>query len=138
MKDRRTVPVTLAIIALIFFVRAGYAYWALDKIVPIAAMMQLPYDDPMSAERFAKDLRFSVVVFGAFGLAAVASGVGAVLQRRWARWIWLVTCTVMSFSLLVNFLFRPSIAVRQFDLVALCIVSWWLLRGHGLSRASAP
>ena len=138
MSDRRTVPVTLGVIAVIFFVRAGYAYWGLEHILPFAEDMHLPYSDPMSAERLGKDLRFSVASFGALGLAAVITAVGAVLRKRWARWLWLVACTVMTFSVVVNFLFRPSIAVRQFDLIAICIISWWVLRGHGLSRTSAP
>ena len=67
MKGRREVALSLAIIAVIFFVRAGFAYWMQVHIVPIANMFA---DDYRFAERFPANVRFSIVFFGILELPA--------------------------------------------------------------------
>ena len=137
MKDHRSVALSLAFVAAFFFFRAGFAYWMLGQIVPIAEMLRLVDDNP-SVERFPENVRFSIVLFGILGLAALASGLGVLFRQRWARLVWLVTCTVLSFSYLYSLLVNPDVALKQFDLIFVCVISWILLRGNGLSRSSAP
>ena len=137
MKDRRSVALSLAAIATYFFFRAGFAYWMLGHIVPIAEMMRLADDDP-SLEYFPKNVRFTIVLFGILGLAAASACVGVFMRQRWPRWVWLVTCTVVSFSYLYHLLVNPAVAMRQYDLIFVCVISWVLLRGNGLSRSYAP
>jgi hypothetical protein len=138
MKDRRAVALTLAFIAVFFFFRAGFAYWVLGHIIPIAELMQLPYEDPGNAERFAQNLRFSITLFGILGLVAAITCGAVILRQRWARWVWLVTCTVMSFSYLYTLLVSPELGIKQYDIILVCGISWFLLRGGGLSRTHAP
>ena len=137
MKDHRLVALSSALIATFLLCRAGFAYWMLGHIVPLAEIMRLADDDP-STEGFPESVRFSIGLFGILGLAALASSIGVLIRQSWARWVWLVTCTVLTFSYLYTLLLRPDVAVKQYDLILVCIVSWILLRGNGLSRGSAP
>jgi len=138
MKDRRVVAIMLAVLAIFLFYRAWFAYWVLNNIAPIFKDLPTPDNDPEWFILSIKNLHFSIALFSVLGLTALASAAGVFLQQRWARWVWLVSCTVMSFSYLFNLLIVPGIAIKQLDFLGLCIISWVLLRGNGLARASAP
>ena len=138
MKDRRAVALSLVFIAVFFLARSGYAIWSIHNVLPIAEFFNLPYEDPLNAERFGRNLRFSVVLFGLLALVTAVSSWAIFSYKQWARWLWLVACTVMSFSYLYSLIVSPAIAIEQYDLIFVCIVSWILLGGNGLSRKSAP
>jgi hypothetical protein len=130
------VGVTVGLIAVYFGLRAFFNFWMLKNVVPIADFFM---DDPViSASQFATNARFSIALFSALGVAALICVTGILARWRWVRWIWLVACTVASFSCAFDLLMHPTASFNQFGFLAICVLAWYLLRGNGLSRSIAP
>jgi len=136
VNSRVAVATTLGFIAVYFGYRALFNLWMLTNIVPIADLFM---DDPIaSASQFAKNVRFSVALFSLLAVASLVCATGVLVRWRWIRWIWLVVCTVASFSCAYDLLTQPRFSASQLGFLAVCILAWSLLRGDGLSRSSAP
>ena len=132
MNSRVTVAATLAVIAIYFGYRAVFNFWMLKTLVPFADLFMV---DPVnSAAQLTTNVRFSVTLFSALAAASFVCATGILLRWRWVRWIWLVVCTVASFSCAYDLLTRPTISSSQLGFLATCGLAWYLLRGSGLSR----